>query len=189
MSNAIEVRIADMPGPAWSSRPVSVHGDTAAIHLDGADDLRTIQAAARILRGLGARAARLAGPGQPCQIFGDGENSRDFCYVDNVVQANLLAARVADPGVTNDVYNVGCNGRTTLNELFAHLRDSLAGTRPALRAIGPVHTDPRPGDVLHSQANIDKIVARLGYEPTHDIASGLKETAAWFAARAGQGVG
>lgn len=124
--------------------------------------------------------------GQPCQIFGDGENSRDFCYVDNAVQANLLAATAADPGVTNQVYNVGCNGRTTLNELFVHLRDNLAELHPDIGGARPVYTDPRPGDVLHSQANIDKIRDRLGYQHTHDIASGLKETVRWFAARAAQ---
>lgn len=125
--------------------------------------------------------------GRPCQIFGDGEHSRDFCYVDNAVQANLLAGTVEDAAATNQVYNVGCNGRTTLNVLFAHLRDNLAETRPAIAAATPVYTDPRPGDVQHSQANIDKICERLGYAYTHDIAAGLKETVRWFAARAGSG--
>ena len=125
--------------------------------------------------------------GQPCQIFGDGENSRDFCYVDNAVQANLLAAAAGDAAATNQVYNVGCNGRTTLNELFAHLRDNLAELRPALREARPAYTDPRAGDVLHSQANIDKICTRLGYEHTHDIAAGLRETVRWFGERAGAG--
>ncbi|WP_428265234.1 SDR family oxidoreductase [Haliangium sp.] len=122
--------------------------------------------------------------GEPCEIFGDGSNSRDFCYIDNVVQANILAATTADPSVTNQVYNVGCNGRTTLTELFTYLRDGLAEDRPELAAAEPVYTDPRAGDVLHSQANIDKICDKLGYRYTHDVATGLRETVRWFAARA-----
>ncbi|MEZ4402891.1 MAG: SDR family oxidoreductase [Kofleriaceae bacterium] len=121
--------------------------------------------------------------GTPCVIFGDGSSSRDFCYVDNVVAANLLAA-TAPSAVTNTVYNVGCNGRTDLRELFALLRDNLAKTRPAIAAAEPTFTDPRPGDIAHSQAAIDKISAALGYVPSHDIAAGMAETVAWFAARA-----
>lgn len=123
--------------------------------------------------------------GEPCPIFGDGEHTRDFCYVDNVVQANLLAAATGDARVTNQVYNVGCNGRTSLNELFGHIRDSLAEIRPEVAGAGPQYADPRPGDVLHSQADISKICRMLGYEYTHDIAQGLRDTVRWFARRAG----
>ncbi|MEM9493235.1 MAG: NAD-dependent epimerase/dehydratase family protein, partial [Myxococcota bacterium] len=105
--------------------------------------------------------------GQNCQIFGDGSNSRDFCYIDNVVQANLLAATTGGPEVTNTVYNVGCNGRTTLVELYNYIRDGLAEIRPELAGLEPEFTDPRPGDVAHSQANIDKITENLGYQWTH----------------------
>lgn len=122
--------------------------------------------------------------GQVCKIFGDGSNSRDFCYVDNVVQANLLAATTEDSSVSNQVYNVGCGGRTTLTELFTYIRDGLADMRPDLADAKPEYTDPRPGDVAHSQANIDKIRQNLGYEHTHEIAEGLRETVKWFAARA-----
>jgi UDP-N-acetylglucosamine 4-epimerase len=117
--------------------------------------------------------------GKPCVIFGDGTNSRDFCYIDNVVQANLLAA-TAPAETTGTVYNVGCNGRTNLLELFAMIRDGLAAENPDLAAAEPVHESPRPGDVAHSQASIDKISDALGYAPTHDIAAGMAETVQWF---------
>jgi UDP-N-acetylglucosamine 4-epimerase len=115
-------------------------------------------------------------------IFGDGSNSRDFCYVDNIVQANLLAA-TADAEVTGTVYNCGCNGRTDLVQLFTLIRDDLAKDFPEVAGIEPVHEPPRPGDIPHSQAAIDKITAALGYEPTHQVADGMAETVAWFAQR------
>ncbi|GAB4530565.1 MAG: Vi polysaccharide biosynthesis UDP-N-acetylglucosaminuronic acid C-4 epimerase TviC [Haliangiales bacterium] len=122
--------------------------------------------------------------GEPCQIFGDGSNSRDFCYVDNAVQANILAATTDDPSATNQAYNVGCGGRTDLNQLFAALRDGLLESHPHVAGAEPDYTDPRAGDVLHSQANIDKIRTKLGYEHTHEIDEGLRETVKWFASRA-----
>lgn len=121
--------------------------------------------------------------GRCCVIFGDGEQSRDFCYVDNVVQANLLAAATGDASVTNQVYNVGCNGRTTLNELFRYIREHLAALRPEVAGAEPEYADPRPGDVVHSQADIGKIGQILGYEYTHDIDEGLGHTVRWFAER------
>jgi len=121
--------------------------------------------------------------GKPCVIFGDGSNSRDFCYVDNIVQANLLAATSPDPAVTGTVYNCGCNGRTDLKELFAMIKEGLAKDYPAVATAEPTFESPRPGDVLHSQAAIDKIRAALGYEPTHQVADGMAETVAWFAQR------
>jgi UDP-N-acetylglucosamine 4-epimerase len=120
--------------------------------------------------------------GEPCTIFGDGSSSRDFCYVDNVVAANLLAA-TAPTHAVNTVYNVGCNGRTDLKELFAILRDNLAKVQPEVAKAEPRFTEPRAGDIPHSQASIAKITAALGYAPSHDIAAGLAETVAWFAAR------
>ena len=117
--------------------------------------------------------------GEPCVIFGDGNQSRDFCYVDNAVQANLLAG-VAPAEATGAIYNVGCEGRTDLVELFRMLRDRIAVSHPQAAGAEPQHTDPRPGDVPHSQASIERARTRLGYEPTHDIASGLTETVGWF---------
>jgi UDP-N-acetylglucosamine/UDP-N-acetyl-alpha-D-glucosaminouronate 4-epimerase len=116
-------------------------------------------------------------------IYGDGSVSRDFCYVDNVVQANLLAAASGDAAVTGTVYNVGCNGRTTLKTLFGLIRDGLARDFSHVGQIEPVHEAPRAGDIQHSQASIEKITAALGYAPTHQVADGMAETVRWFVNR------
>lgn len=121
--------------------------------------------------------------GKPCVILGDGTNSRDFCYVDNVVQANLLAATNPDASVTGTVYNCGCNGRTDLRQLFALIRDNLARELPEVAKAEPAFEPPRAGDIPHSQAAIDKISAALGYAPTHQVAEGMAETVAWFSER------
>ncbi len=121
--------------------------------------------------------------GKPIVIFGDGTSSRDFCYVDNIVQANLLAGMAEDAKVTGAVYNCGCNGRTNLKELFAMIRDDLAKDAPDLASIEPSYEPPRQGDVAHSQASIDKISDALGYVPTHQVAEGMAETVDWFAQR------
>ncbi len=119
--------------------------------------------------------------GRPCVIFGDGTNSRDFCYVDNIVQANLLAATAPDAGVTGTVYNCGCNEKTDLRQLFAMIKEDLAKDFPDVAKAEPVFEPPRTGDIPHSQAAIDKISAALGYVPTHKVADGMTETVAWFA--------
>jgi UDP-N-acetylglucosamine 4-epimerase len=119
--------------------------------------------------------------GRPCVIFGDGSNSRDFCYVDNAVQANLLAA-MSPAERCAPVYNVGCNGRTDLVQLFETIRDNLAKVRPDVAGAQPVFEAPRTGDIPHSQASIDRMHADLGYTPSHEIEAGLAETVAWFAA-------
>ena len=111
-------------------------------------------------------------------INGDGETSRDFCFVDNVVQANLLAACAPPEGV-NQVYNVAYNARTTLNQLFEHLRETL-GRNGVSYARAPRHVDFRPGDVRHSQADIAKAGRLLGYAPTHDILQGLEVAMPWY---------
>jgi UDP-N-acetylglucosamine/UDP-N-acetylgalactosamine 4-epimerase len=121
--------------------------------------------------------------GKPCVIFGDGSSSRDFCYVDNIVQANLLAGTAPDPAVTGTVYNCGCNGRTDLKQLFAMIRDNLARSFPEVATAEAVFEGPRAGDVAHSQAAIDKITAALGYAPSHQVEDGMAETVAWFAHR------
>lgn len=120
--------------------------------------------------------------GDPVVIFGDGSNSRDFCYIDNVVQANLLAA-TAQAEVAGAIYNCGCNGRTDLNQLFAMIRDNLADDMPSVANVQPTYDSPRAGDIAHSQAAIDKIEAALGYQPTHQVADGMAETVAWFSRR------
>ena len=120
--------------------------------------------------------------GKPVVIFGDGSNSRDFCYVDNIVQANILAA-TADASVTGTVYNCGCNGRTDLKQLFAMIRDGLEKDFPEVASAEPVFEPPRTGDIPHSQAAIDKISGALGYVPSHQVADGMAETVAWFSQR------
>ncbi|MEZ4362112.1 MAG: SDR family oxidoreductase [Kofleriaceae bacterium] len=120
---------------------------------------------------------------RPCVIFGDGSSSRDFCYIDNVVQANLLAGTAPAEAATG-VYNVGCNGRTDLRELFALIRDNLKKSAPGVASAEPRFEAPRPGDIPHSQASIEKIQSALGYRHTHEVAEGMAETVAWFAARA-----
>jgi UDP-N-acetylglucosamine 4-epimerase len=113
-------------------------------------------------------------------INGTGETSRDFCYVQNAVQANLLAATVENAEAVNQVYNVAVNSRTDLNELFALLRDGLAVRHPALKNVQPVYRDFRAGDVMHSQADIGKAERLVGYEPTHTIVLGLEEALGWY---------
>jgi UDP-N-acetylglucosamine 4-epimerase len=117
--------------------------------------------------------------GEQVAIFGDGETSRDFCYVANAVQANLRAALVADDAAVNQIYNVAVGERTTLNGLYAVLRELL----PDLDVPIPVHQDFRAGDVRHSQADIGKAVRLLGYAPTHDLRAGLAEALPWYVAR------
>ncbi len=111
-------------------------------------------------------------------INGDGETSRDFCYIDNVVQANLLASLAGSGGV-NQVYNVAFNARTSLNELFAYLRDIL-GRNGVAYGREPRHGDFRAGDVRHSQADISKARYLLGYEPRFDILGGLERAMPWY---------
>ena len=113
--------------------------------------------------------------GEEVFINGDGETSRDFCYVDNAVQANLLAATSENPHAANQVYNIAVGDRTTLNQLFTKIRDNLAGKFPHLREIAPTYRDFRPGDVRHSLADISKARRLLGYEPSHNIDQGLAE--------------
>jgi UDP-N-acetylglucosamine/UDP-N-acetylgalactosamine 4-epimerase len=113
--------------------------------------------------------------GLPCDVYGDGETSRDFCFVHNAVQANLLAALAPDDA-TRAVYNVAVGARTTLRELFTTLRDAVAAAQPdAARAM--LREQPfRAGDVRHSLADITLARAQLGYEPTHDLRAGIEET-------------
>jgi UDP-N-acetylglucosamine/UDP-N-acetylgalactosamine 4-epimerase len=123
--------------------------------------------------------------GEAPAINGDGETSRDFCYVANAVQANLLAALTDNEAALNQVYNVAVGGRTTLSELYRTLRDLLAERFPGLAQIKPVYRDFRPGDVRHSQADIAKAAQLLGYRPTHDVMAGLREALPWYIERFG----
>jgi UDP-N-acetylglucosamine 4-epimerase len=113
-------------------------------------------------------------------INGDGETSRDFCYVANAVQANLLAATALDPAAVDQVYNVAVGQRTSLNELFEHLRVMLAPRFAHLAGSKPIYRDFRAGDVRHSLADISKAQRLLGYEPTHVVSDGLAEAMEWY---------
>ncbi|RLA52207.1 MAG: LPS biosynthesis protein WbpP [Gammaproteobacteria bacterium] len=126
--------------------------------------------------------------GVPPQINGDGETSRDFCFIDNTVQANLLAATTENPAAINQVYNVAVGGRTTLNELFGHIRELLSQAEAGISQIEPVYGEFRAGDVRHSQADISKARELLGYEPTHTVAQGLAATSEWFLQRQVKGL-
>jgi UDP-N-acetylglucosamine/UDP-N-acetylgalactosamine 4-epimerase len=119
-------------------------------------------------------------------IYGDGETSRDFCYVANVVQANLLAALTVTPAAIGRVYNVACGERTTLNELFALIRAQVARFRPEAAAAQAEHADFRPGDVRHSLADVSQAATLLGYEPTHQVGAGLAAAAQWYASALGR---
>lgn len=132
--------------------------------------------------------------GEPVHINGDGETSRDFCFVANAVQANLLAA-TASPVIANEaresipespldqIYNVAVGGRTTLNDLFRLLRDNLApyGVSPTVQ---PVYRDFRAGDVRHSQADVGKAQRLLGYEPSHGLGAGVAVAMPWYVRQA-----
>jgi UDP-N-acetylglucosamine 4-epimerase len=117
---------------------------------------------------------------QPVHINGDGETSRDFCFVSNVVQANLLAATTQNSAALNQVYNIAAANRTTLNELFELLRSRLAPRFPHLKDLRPVYQPTRAGDVRHSHADIGKARELLGYQPTHDVEKGLTEALDWY---------
>jgi UDP-N-acetylglucosamine 4-epimerase len=118
--------------------------------------------------------------GEPVYINGTGETSRDFCFVANVVQMNLLAATCENAEAVSQVYNVAVNARTTLNELFELLRSRLARSYSCLEGFKAVYRDFRAGDVMHSQADIGKAVRLVGYEPTHSVAQGLDEALRWY---------
>ncbi len=113
-------------------------------------------------------------------IFGDGKTSRDFCYVDNAVQANLRAAVVAVPGTGHDVYNVAVGQQTTLDELFYMLRDRVAADYPQAATREPEYRDFRTGDIRHSLADITRARDRLGYAPTHTVQQGLDIAVNWY---------
>ena len=117
--------------------------------------------------------------GEPVYINGDGETSRDFCYIDNAIQANLLAA-TAKEGAANQVYNVAVGDRTTLNQLYNYLRYQLPFKFALFRDINPIYRDFRSGDVRHSLADIGKAIHMLGYKPSHRIYEGLEQALDWY---------
>lgn len=117
---------------------------------------------------------------EPVYVNGDGETSRDFCYIDNVIQANLLAATRQNSDAANQVYNIAVGERTSLNQLFEAIRVNLVARFPHLANARPVYRDFRAGDVRHSLADISKARTLLGYAPTHRIGEGLAEAMDWY---------
>lgn len=122
--------------------------------------------------------------GEPCTVYGDGSTSRDFSYVENIVQANVLAITTTNPDARGRVFNVGTGERTTLLEVVAAIKASLARHGAA---VPPPDADTRlaasrPGDVRHSQADLELASSVLGYQPTHGLDDGLDETTKWHVA-------
>ena len=117
---------------------------------------------------------------EPVYINGDGETSRDFCFIDNAIQANLLAATATTEDAANQVYNIAVSDRTSLNQLYFHLRDKLASQFPHVKDTNPVYREFREGDVRHSLADINKAATLLGYQPTHRIGDGLTVAMEWY---------
>ena len=112
-------------------------------------------------------------------INGDGSTSRDFCYVDNVVQANILAATTNNSHALNQIYNIAVGDRTTLNELHKIIIKEIKKYKP-ISDLDPVYRDFRDGDVMHSQADITKAKKLLGYRPAYNIQSGIKSYVSWY---------
>ena len=118
--------------------------------------------------------------GESPQINGDGSYSRDFTYIDNVIQMNQLAVTTGNKSAINTVYNTAFGERTTLNELFVALRNAMANSVPAIAHIEANYAENRPGDIPHSLADISKAKILLGYAPQYSIAQGLNEAAEWY---------
>jgi UDP-N-acetylglucosamine/UDP-N-acetylgalactosamine 4-epimerase len=117
---------------------------------------------------------------EPVCINGDGSTSRDFCYVANVVQANLLAATTKNFRAVNQQFNIAVGSQTTLTELFNLLRDGLSSAHEHVIACQPRYSEFRAGDILHSQADIGQARRLLGYRPTHNLEQGLDEALGWY---------
>lgn len=113
-------------------------------------------------------------------INGDGETSRDFCYIDNAVQSNILAAMTENNEAIDQVYNVALNDRTSLNDLHRMIEDKIIQRVQGLEKKEPIYRDFRPGDVRHSQASVDKAYKLLEYRPKYKISDGLDETIDWY---------
>ena len=113
-------------------------------------------------------------------INGDGEYSRDFTYIDNVIQMNRLAIETTNPEAVNQIYNTAYGERTTLNQLVAYLKEYLSAFDPAIADIEPTHGPNRAGDIPHSLACVDKARKLLGYEPQFSMKEGLKEAVKWY---------
>ena len=119
--------------------------------------------------------------GQVPYINGDGSAGRDFCHIENVVQANLLAATVEDPAALGQAYNIALGDQTSLTELYDMIRATLAERLPHIAHVRAMHREPRRGDVQFSRADISKAQRLLGYRPAVRIMEGLQKTVDWYA--------
>ena len=113
-------------------------------------------------------------------INGDGETSRDFCYIHNTIQMNLLAATTGNDEATDQVYNVALNDSTSLNQLYQMIEERLIARTKGLAGKEPIYRDYRVGDVRHSKANIEKAQMLLGYQPEYMISEGMDEAIDWY---------
>ncbi len=113
-------------------------------------------------------------------INGDGEYSRDFTYIDNVIQMNIRAMETANPEAVNQVYNTAYGERTTLNQLVKYLKEFLGEFDPVIGEIEVIRGPNRQGDIPHSLANVDKARVLLGYDPQYNMRNGLKEAVKWY---------
>lgn len=118
--------------------------------------------------------------GEDVYINGDGETSRDFTYIQNVIQANVLAGMSTNEEIFGEAFNTAVGGRNTLNELYGAIVEGLSSNIETFVKKEPIYRDFRAGDIRHSNANIDKLRAMTGYEPTHDISKGLEESISWY---------
>jgi UDP-N-acetylglucosamine 4-epimerase len=117
--------------------------------------------------------------GETIYINGDGETSRDFCFIENAVQANILAALASDEA-KNNIYNVALNDRTSLNQLFVYIKQALHEQAGIICSSDPVYRDERTGDVRHSQADITKAMKLLGYAPKYYVKEGIERALLWY---------
>ena len=117
---------------------------------------------------------------EPVYINGDGETSRDFCYIENTVEANILSALADDPEAVDQVYNVALNDQTSLTELFNSIRNILQNRLPDLQIPDPIYQDFRAGDVRHSRADISKAKKLIGFDPKFKIDEGLDLAMDWY---------
>jgi UDP-N-acetylglucosamine 4-epimerase len=113
-------------------------------------------------------------------INGDGETSRDFCYIDNTVQVNLLAATTSLDEATNQIYNVALNESTSLNKLYQMIEEKIGQRKHDIEKKAPIYQDFRVGDIRHSKANIDKAKLLLNYQPKYTLNEGLDHTMDWY---------
>ncbi len=113
-------------------------------------------------------------------VHGDGNHSRDFTYIDNIILINELAIKTNNPEALNTVYNAAFGDRNTLNDLVKHLKEYLSSYDPAIADVPVIYGPPRTGDIPHSFASIDKARDLLGYEPQFSFSSGVREAVNWY---------